>query len=416
MSLAETPTVSSSSRSKHARPAGFRSVLLPLVILLVATSACASSGKGAARGPQGKDLNITPAELQIKVRSLADPFSGAIEEVVHHLWKADDSTEWRRRLLLWQINTINALQRAVFQPVPLAALYDTWTLVEQIRIYVESGPGSEDSEENRRLVLETVDGMEAALMKIAIEAGGDEGASEALRLVREWAERNPIDRFVVRTSPESELSRWTARGNMGAMATVKSLGASLDDVMARLDLYAEYIPKQASWHAQLIAEEYVGPQQTKGLFEDFSKTATAFDRIALSLEGVPQLVAEERGIVLRTIETEREHVLNDLLTKTAEIQRFVEAQRIDFMEHQFRIEREAIFEAIANERAIIIAEAKQERADTMAEVDELAEQIIERSSVKIVDHFFMRALQLLAIGLVGLGLIAVVVALIWKRK
>ena len=52
----------------------------------------------------------------------------------------------------------------------------------------------------------------------------------------------PATPFV--SSTDAELAHWTARGNMGTLATVKSLGASMDDVMARLDLYAEYIPKR----------------------------------------------------------------------------------------------------------------------------------------------------------------------------
>jgi hypothetical protein len=51
----------------------------------------------------------------------------------------------------------------------------------------------------------------------------------------------------------------------------------------------------------------------------------------------------------------------------------------------------------------------------MVELEEIAEELIGRSAVKIVDHFFMRALQLLAVLLIGFGLIAAVVQL-WKRK
>jgi len=416
MSLAATPIVFSSFRSESAHPVRFRRFLLPLVILVVATSACASSSKGTGYGSAGKKMQITPSQLQVKVRALADPFSGIIEETVWALWETNQDPAWRQTLLIWQINVINAIQRATFQPVPLAALFDTWALVEQIRDYAESGARSNRTHEQVRITLDAVDRMEAMILKIAIEAGGEEGAANAGRLIREWADENPIDKFATRASTASELAHWTARGNMGAMATVKSLGASLDDVMARLDLYSEYIPKQASWHAQAVAYDWLGPNDTEGLFADMSKTASAFDRIALSLEGYPGVLADERRIVLETVREERAIILNHLLNKFAEIQMFLKGERIDLVENQLRLEREAIFEGIAQERAIIIDAAIKERADTMDELENMVDELVEKSAIKIVDHFFVRTLQLVAMLLVGLALIAVVVVLLWKRK
>lgn len=416
MSLPATPLVSSFSRPEIAHPTRFFWFLFPVLILLVATSACASSGKNSARGPDGKTIQINPSQLQVKVRALADPLSGIIEETVWELWETDQDPAWRHTLLIWQINVVNAVQRATFQPVPLAALFDTWALVEQLRDYAERRRDDNRTDEQVRILLNAVDRMEASILKIAIEAGGEEGAANAGRMIREWADENPIDKFASRTSTDSELANWTARGNMGTLATVKSLGASMDDVMTRLDLYAEYIPKQAAWHAQTVAYDWLGPHDAEGLFADMSKTATAFDRIANSLEGYPEVVADERRIVLETAQDERAIVLEQLLNKFAEIQLFINEERVDLVENQLKIEREAIFEAIARERAIIIAEAKQERADTMAEFDEMVDGIVEVSAVKIVDHFFIRAVQLVAVLLVGLALIAVLTAVLWRRK
>jgi hypothetical protein len=392
-----------------------RSVQTLVALVVILATACASSGKDAARGPQGKKLQVTPAELQIKVRALADPFSGIIESAVWELWLTDEDPAWRQRILIWQINVINAIQQATFRPTPVAALFDTWALVEQLRDYTENASSTTATEQQRQIMFGAIGRMEARIYKIAVEAGGEEGAAEARRQIRLWVDENPIDQFATRTTTEAELARWTQRGNMGALATVKSLGATLDDVMARLDLYSEYIPKQASWHAQAVAYGWVGPNKTDGVFADLSKTATAFDRIASSLEGYPDVVADERQIVLSTIENEREQILGELLEKIAELELFIQDQRIDFVENQLSVEREAVFEAIALERAIVVAAAIKEREDTMDEFDEMIDGIVERSAVKVVDHFFLRAVQLLAILLVGMALIAVVVVLIWKR-
>jgi hypothetical protein len=258
--------------------------------------------------------------------------------------------------------------------------------------------------------------MEAAILAIAVEAVGENDTRVLQGEIKEWAGDHPVNRFAVRDSPQGQMASWSARADMGALATVKNLGATLDDVMARLDLYSEYIPKQASWHAQAVAYGWLGPDQTDGIFADLSTTALSFDRIATTVEGLPDLVADERQLVLETVAQERELVLTEILRKVAELELFIQDQRIDFVDNQLRVEREAVFDAVAAERAIIIAEAKAERAETMVELEKMVDQLVERSAVKVVDHFFMRALQLVTILLVGLGLIAVVVVVLWKRK
>jgi hypothetical protein len=52
----------------------------------------------------------------------------------------------------------------------------------------------------------------------------------------------------------------------------------------------------------------------------------------------------------------------------------------------------------------------------MVELEEMVGELVERSAITVVDHFFMRAMELLAILLVGIALIAVVVVLVWKRR
>lgn len=100
------PCIVGSERDSRLR---LRILVLPLVILLTATLACASSSKGTSYGSAGKKMQITPSQLQVKVRALADPFSGIIEETVWELWETDQDPAWRQNLLIWKINVVNAV-------------------------------------------------------------------------------------------------------------------------------------------------------------------------------------------------------------------------------------------------------------------------------------------------------------------
>ena len=113
---------------------------------------------------------------------------------------------------------------------------------------------------------------------------------------------------------------------------------------------------------------------------------------------------------------EREQLLAEILKKINELESFVHDQLIDFVENQLRVEREAIFEAIAAERAIVVDAAIKERADTMDDLEAMVDDLVERSTAKIVDHFFLRAAQLVAVLLVGLAFIAVGAVMLWKKS
>ena len=113
---------------------------------------------------------------------------------------------------------------------------------------------------------------------------------------------------------------------------------------------------------------------------------------------------------------QRAIVLEKVLDKLAELQVFVNEERGDLMDTQVTAQREALMQAIAAERAIIIDAAIKERADTMVELEAMVGKLVEESAIAVVDHFFIRAVQLIAILLVGIGLIAVVVVVLWKRK
>ena len=60
-----------------------RFLTIGVLVVVCACVACTSSG--SARSPRrGEKLNLTTAQMQIKMRALADPFSGIVEETV---WK-----------------------------------------------------------------------------------------------------------------------------------------------------------------------------------------------------------------------------------------------------------------------------------------------------------------------------------------
>jgi hypothetical protein len=72
---------------------------------------------------QGANIDVSAEELRIRVRGLAGPFSGIMEEVADDFLTTTDDPDLRRRALMFKINGIPAIQRALFEQDPLAALF-----------------------------------------------------------------------------------------------------------------------------------------------------------------------------------------------------------------------------------------------------------------------------------------------------
>lgn len=107
------------------------------LLLLVVIAACSTSGPRQTKLMKSTNMTISAAALRVQVRSLADRFSGLMEDVGEQVMREELDPARQRNALLWLTNGIPAMQLALFQPDPLAALLDAWFLVAQMRTYFE---------------------------------------------------------------------------------------------------------------------------------------------------------------------------------------------------------------------------------------------------------------------------------------
>lgn len=103
------------------------------LLLIVVVAACVTSGPRQTKLMKSTKMTVSASELRVEVRSLADRFSGLMEEAGEDVLKHETETERRRHALMWLTNGIPAMQQALFQPDPVAAMLDAWFLIAQIR-------------------------------------------------------------------------------------------------------------------------------------------------------------------------------------------------------------------------------------------------------------------------------------------
>ncbi len=372
--------------------------------LLIPAAACATKGPRETRLMKSTEMTISAAALRVQVRSLADRFSGLMEEAGEEVLLTEDDSIRRRNALLWLTNGIPAMQHALFQPDPLAALVDAWFLVAQMRDYFDRAADRGMGPDKLQLVTRVLDNMEADIKLIIDNAGPNTNYERGRQLIYEKASAHPIDdSFASRRGSAAFLAEFTARAGGNALKSIGSVTETIEDLVARIDINAEYIPKLARWQAVLFTMDarYDSIPDDIGHLEHLELVASRVEQLSPLVESLPGLVAEERVAVLAA--------LDGYLTRTLE---FVNQQRDTVMRQDLPAEREAVLaaireerlavlEAIATERGIVLAALREERAATFEDLDRLMDQAFTRE----VNKLFTRGLILAAIILGGFAAI-----------
>lgn len=380
----------------------YRSTVLVCAAIITLT-ACATTAPRQTKLMKTARMTVSSSELRVQVRSLAGRFSGLMEEVGEEIVLERRGGDGQRAALLWLTNGIPAMQQALFQPDPVAALLDAWFLIAQMRGYFERLEPSMKPEDSARATA-VLDEMEADLRVIIENSGPDVSYEEGRELVYSRAADVDIDRsFATRRGSTVFLAEFTARTGGGALQSIGSITETVEDLVARIDLNAEYIPKLARWQAMLFALDggYDAIPEAVAALESIEGMAAEVERLGPLLADLPDLVTGERLAVLEALDAS--------LVRTL---RFVDGQRATLMHEDVRTEREAvlaalreeriaILEAVARERQLVLDAISSERSAAFEDLDRLVDEAFSRE----LDRFFVRALILIAIVLGGFAVI-----------
>jgi hypothetical protein len=350
-----------------------------------------------------KDVAVTANQLRLRMRSLAGPLSGQIEQAADQILAGTTDDVVKQAALQWKREGVPALRKALFEPDPFSAVMDTWVLINQMADYFEGGPGKDALGESAVAAVAACRRMEEEFTRVvgSLTISGD--VSNVRAFARKWAAEHPI-RYTI-AGRETALGRVLERDAASFVSTgeaVAELTTAVDDLGRRLELYSDQLFRQARWEAEsvksellselkldrvlLLAERAVSSAERAGATVD--RLAPTVERGLGLAEGVPKLLLGERDAVIKA--------LQDELTRT-----------IDFIQN----ERIAALEYLTNERIASLNEMREALVKERSAVT----QDVEHISLKVVDHAFWRAAQLLALVLVAL-FVAVVVALFSLKR
>lgn len=378
------------------------SIFILSVTLLLSLGCASRSTRKTSSIRQAKHINISATELGSRNQSLLAVYSSQIEVAADQIASASTSPLTRRISLLWKSEAIPALQRSLLNADPVAAVIDTWAFIYQMSAYMEQpavqiglGPFSQvPSETLRKMEFE----MEQ-LVRSAAPSADIEGIRSK---VRTWASAHPIEAELSgRTSADYDLIHNTYKDNLGALSSIKALQDSLGDMVARLDSYNSYLPKQARWQAELLANNLSRDPALGMAAANFAILTKAAQQSASTLDRIPQMADKARQLAIADVDQQRLAAQSFLTSETDQLADEMTQQRLGAIA-DLRGERLAATADLRAEREIVLNAVHGEEVGAMADLREFSHQTLDdfdQRSRRIADHFFWRGLELVLLTL-----------------
>jgi len=336
-------------------------------------------------------LKVSSEAIRMRLRAEAIPFTGLMEQAADAASAASTDPAVHRRTLVWKINVVPALYRSLFDQRPLLALLDTWALLLQAEIYLESSEGKAAFGPGVSEVLATTRELESRIQAIARWAAPERDVAKVRASVLAWAEKHPVRlTFATRESIDEYVATIAPTEELSAFAVVGRMNEDLDGLVARMDFLPTMLPRQATWQGELVYVDLMEPRLEVALKKGSEALQKLDDMLTwLGTAGLDGFADEQRIQIMRALSTER-----------VEVEKLIERQR-DAIQAFVDAERGALLEQVRQERIAVMADAQRLADHATAEAT--------RSAKEVVDHALLRAGilfgALLLVGLVGAFLV-----------
>jgi len=366
-----------------------------IVVLCIVSPllACASGSQTSHLFQKNPSVTMSSQEMRVQVRSLARPLAGILEKTADEIIAQSDDPLVRQQVLRTKTEAIPALFEALFRKDPGAALIDASALVEQIRQEFTDGSNMVLNDEEKRIILRAAEDMKQRLQAVYLATGASqEDIDQFWMEVEGWARRHPIEgNFAIRDSTANLLAKSNAATGGGLGAAISSAQDELADFAVRADLYAEHLPRQARWQAQLLIEEMMAERIVARAVEQVGP-------IHMSIDNLPFDIETERLVLIEELRREGFLIGQWIHAERIESLNFASAERKAILDHLTE-ERSVVLEAIAGERKILVEALRRERIASFQDLERIVDTALVDSRTNLIDHFFFRALQLTAVVL-----------------
>ena len=387
--------------------------LLGTLFAACCLAACASAPTRTAKMAE-VGVQQSTAEMRIYLHDYLRGFSGEIAAAADRVIVAEDDLSARAAALRLKANGVIAMQAAVFQHDPIAALTDAWVLTAAMARFFDDGNGKDLFRGSQPVVVEALRRLEVQVDALAQSLVGHERVDVVRPKIRRFVLDNPVsDLSFSRRSASLGASALTAAAwGTDLRQSVAQIDETARDASDRLTIYAEQLPQVARWQAEMLLidaqhEFLAKPFATLdhvdadigALDQRLGVIHEDIDAIGKFVNGTPTLVANERALLLESFARERAMIFAS-----------VDSERVATLA-SLTAERETILAAVAELRRASFADLRTETVHSLDRIDKLSMDRVRdlsRLSQEAIDRLFWRALELLLVACAAITVLTLV--------
>jgi CRP-like cAMP-binding protein len=297
-------------------------------------------------------LTAAERQLRFETRALGEAHFLALHESLDVL-REDPSTSalTLERALVWKLQSSAAIQQAAFQPVPWAALIDTWVHIRRIDDYCRSDRSSEWFREGVEAVCGPMPELHGRVQKLATIYLPGDALGPARQFVEDFAAAHPIQSGDFRLRGAfAEAKEKPGLHDLGSELNPGSFPDALSDLSDRVGLVSTHGVARIGTQAELAGVRMQSESQ---------QIAEALEDVRGAAARIRRLVAENPDVardVARAFSTELEPLLIRLETSSEQALQ------------QLSREREAVISALDQEMARLTDTFETERQALVSEV------------------------------------------------
>ncbi|GBC60125.1 hypothetical protein DENIS_1070 [Desulfonema ishimotonii] len=381
---------------------------------------------------EGRQHKLSAVQLNLELYDLVGIFAGTIEQAADQVIEKSTDNKVRRHALLWKINAVPMAYRALLNPDPGIAGIDTWVFSKQMLDYFRQGPGKEDFGPWNQIPVDASRFLENKMTELTLRNDMSGSAQNIRMKVHAWANAHPIQQdFIYRDTSVPFLNSMIEQQKTDLFSSLGSLSFGMEDMSGQLNFYMNLLTKQARWQAELAMTGTDHQPGIRDVLIGLNVMESAVNRMLPVLEEFPDVIARERRSTLKSLQKERMEVLTSIEHQRQETLDYLSNERLaltnDLQSERQAVldiliaERKAVSQSIANilesERKEALKSIHEQRVETLLEIESAGNRIVEntmKQSIELIDHFFIRVLQLLA-GILLIGIVIAVIVFLRKK-
>jgi hypothetical protein len=384
-------------------------------LALVVSGCAAGTTRKTASVRSAKGVEVSAAEFSSRNQSLLALYSGEVETAADKIISESRSPVTRRQALVWKAEAIPVMQTTLLNTDPVAAVFDTWVFLFQMKAYMERPAVQQAFGESHSVVADTLKNMDAEMERLVLAAAPSADIADMRQKAKAWAEAHPVQESLAgRQSADPLMIRRVGQDDLGTRASIKRVGESLGDFAARLNSYNTYVPRQARWQAEILLSDLSLDPQVQAAMSNIAVLSSSLEKASGSMEHMPELMGQVRQAVVGDVDSQRLAVQAFLQQERLEALAEVNEQRIATLA-AMRSERLAATGDLRGERQIVLDAIRNDQREFTSNLNVVTENAIKDIDARgrsLIDHFFIRALELV---LITLALCSLVAWLLFRR-